>query len=74
MDKTLRLVSLISASKVGDILRPETQNAAILENNTLDQALKIMVETDLILLPVVDDSQRVIGRLRLSELLHLALD
>jgi CBS-domain-containing membrane protein len=74
MNKTIRLVSLVGASKVGDILRPETRNAAVREDNTLDQALKIMVETDLILLPVVDDSQRVIGRLRLSELLNLALD
>lgn len=73
MDKTLRLVTLIRASTVGDILRQETKNANVREDDTLDHALRIMIDSDLIILPVVDQSQRVIGRLRLSELLNLAL-
>lgn len=73
MNKTIRLVILVSAEKVGDILRPETRNAAVHEDDTLDMALKIMLDTDLSVLPVVDASNHVIGRLRLSELLNMAL-
>lgn len=73
MNETIRLVTLIGASKVGDILRPETKNAAVHLNDTLGEALKIMVDVDLIVLPVVDDSNRVIGRLRLSEILERSL-
>lgn len=73
MDKTIRLVTLISATTVGDILRSETKDAAVRVEDTLDEALKIMLETDLIVLPVVDESEHVIGGLRLSGLLNLAL-
>jgi CBS domain-containing protein len=73
MNKTIRLVTLIRASLVGDILRPETKGAAVRVDDTLAHALKAMVDTDLIVLPVVDDEQRVIGRLRLSEVLNLTL-
>ena len=74
MNKTIRLVTLVSAEKVGDILRPETRNATVQEDDTLDTALKIMLDTDLSVLPVVDASNYVIGRLRLSELLNMALN
>jgi len=73
MNETIRLVTLIGASKVGDILRPETKNAAVNQNDTLGKALKIMVDIDLIVLPVVNESLHVIGRLRLSEILDRAL-
>ena len=73
MEETIRLVTLIGASKVGDILRPETKNAAVNQNDTLGKALKIMVDIDLIVLPVVNESLHVIGRLRLSEILDRAL-
>ena len=73
MNETIRLVTLIGASHVGDILRSETKNAAVHLNDTLGEALKIMVDIDLIVLPVVDDSNRVIGRLRLSEILKRSL-
>jgi len=73
MNETIRLVTLIGASKVGDILRSETKSAAVNQNNTLGEALKIMVDIDLIVLPVVDESLHVIGRLRLSEILNRAL-
>jgi Mg/Co/Ni transporter MgtE len=73
MDKTIRLVTLIGASKVGDIFRPDTRDAAVKKDDTLGKALRIMVDVDLIVLPVVDESHHVIGRLRLSELLNTAL-
>jgi CBS domain-containing protein len=73
MNETIRLVTLIGASKVGDILRAETKEAVVNQNNTLGEALKIMVDVDLIVLPVVDESSRVVGRLRLSEILERSL-
>jgi CBS-domain-containing membrane protein len=73
MDKSIRVVKLIRASTVGDILRSDTINTAINENDTLDQALRIMVDMDLILLPVVDESHRLVGSLSLSEILNIAL-
>jgi CBS domain-containing protein len=73
INETIRLVTLIGASNVGDILRPETKNAAIHLNDTLGEALKVMVDIDLIVLPVVDESNRVAGRLRLSEILERSL-
>ena len=73
MNETIRLVTLIGASKVGDILRPETKDAAVNQDDTLGEALKIMVDIDLIVLPVVDESSRVVGRLRLSEILEQSL-
>jgi Mg/Co/Ni transporter MgtE len=73
MNETIRLVTLIGASKVGDVLRPETKDAAVNQYNTLGEALKIMVDIDLIVLPVVDESNHVIGRLRLSEILDRSL-
>jgi CBS-domain-containing membrane protein len=40
-DKTLRLISLINASTVGDMLRPETINSTILAEDSLAHALKV---------------------------------
>lgn len=72
-DKTIRLVNLLKASSAGDVLRPDTKKAAVLTNDTLAHALRMMIEADLILLPVIDESQHIIGSLTLSELLNLAL-
>jgi CBS domain-containing protein len=74
MDKTMRLINLIGSESVGDILRQETKNAAVLADDTLSHALKKMVETDLIILPVIDESQQIIGSLTLTEILNLALN
>jgi CBS domain-containing protein len=73
MDKTIRLITLIGSSTVGDILREETKEAAVHADDTLAHALRKMIKTDLIILPVIDDSQHIIGSLTLSELLNLTL-
>ena len=72
-DKTIRLSSLINASTVGDILRQETINVAVILTDSLANALHLMIESDLIVLPVIDESMNIIGNLSLSELLYLAL-
>jgi CBS domain-containing protein len=72
-DKTIRLITLIDTSKVCDILRQETNKVAVFANETLAHALQMMIEADLIVLPVIDKSQHIIGSLTLSEILHLVL-
>ena len=73
-DKTIRLTTIIGASTVGDILRPETNKVAFFANETLAHALQMMIEAGLIVLPVIDESQYIIGNLTLSEILSLALN
>jgi CBS-domain-containing membrane protein len=68
-NKALRLVSLIDATEVSDILRQETIQAAVSTSDTLAHAMQVMIEADLIILPVVDEAQHIIGSLTLSELL-----
>jgi len=72
-DKAIRLVNLVNASTAGDVLRQDTKKAAVFANNTLAHALQMMIEADLIVLPVIDESQHIIGSLTLSEVLSLAL-
>ena len=72
-DETLQLVNLVNASAVEDVLRPDTKKAAVFANETLAHAIKTMIEADLIVLPVVDESRHIIGGLTLSEVLNLAL-
>jgi CBS domain-containing protein len=71
--KTLRLVSLIHASKVSEVLRKETVEAAVLPEDTLADALHRMIEADLVILPVIDEDRHIIGSLTLSELLNRAM-
>jgi CBS domain-containing protein len=71
--KTLRLVSLIHASKVSEILRQETIKAAVVPDDTLVHALRTMIEADLVILPVIDEDRHIIGSLTLSELLSRSL-
>ena len=72
-EKTIRLANLINALTVGDVLRPETKGSTVYVNDTLASALEIMIRNDLIIVPVIDESEHVIGSLSLSELLTCAL-
>ena len=74
VDKTIRLISLIDTSTVGDILRQETNKVAVFANDTLAHAAQMMIEADLIVLPVIDESQHIIGSLTICELLNLVLN
>ena len=73
-EETLRLASLINASKVGQVMRANSNKAAVKEGNSLAHALRLMVELDLIVLPVVDSYRRVIGEIRLSDILARAIE
>lgn len=72
-EKTIRLANLINALTVGDVLRPETKGSTVYVNDTLARALEIMIQADLIILPVIDESEKVLGSLSLSELLTCVL-
>jgi len=72
-EETIRLASLIDASTAGEVLRPETKKAGVSAQDTLADSLRIMIETNLTVLPVINESQHIIGSLTLSELLDLAL-
>lgn len=72
-DKTIRLANLSNAATAGDVLRPDTKKAVLIPDDTLAKALQTMIEADLILLPIIDESRKIIGSLSLSELLNLAL-
>ena len=72
-DKAIRMSTLVNATTVGDILRQETNNVAVFGNDSLAHALRIMVESDLVILPVINESRHIIGNLSLSELLNRVL-
>ena len=71
--KALRLIALIHASQVSDILRQETKKASVTPDDTLGDALLTMIETDLVILPVIDEVRHILGSLTLSELLSRTL-
>ena len=69
LQKVLRLASLMNADTAGDVMHSDSHRAAVSLDDTLARALRLMAELDLIVLPVVDDDYRIIGDLKLSELL-----
>ncbi len=66
LEKTLRLASMIRASTAAEIMHPGSGRAAVQAHETLNVALRRMIEMDLILLPVVDTENRIIGEINLS--------
>jgi CBS domain-containing protein len=58
---------------VSDVVRPETKKVAVIANDSLAIALQRMIESDSIILPVIDEAQHIIGSLTLSELLDRVL-
>ena len=68
-EKTFRLISLIRASTAGQVMHPDSHRAAMKLDDSLAHALRLMIELDLIVLPVVDEANRIVGDLKLSELL-----
>jgi CBS-domain-containing membrane protein len=74
VEEAIRLVSLMHASTVGQFMHPNSHLSAVKCDDTLAYALRVMIETDLIVLPVLDESGRVVEDLKLSELLALAIN
>ncbi len=72
-DRRIRLINLITATTAGQVARPESREAAVRMTDSLSEALKKMIDLDLIVLPVVDEQERIVGDLKLSELLDRAV-
>lgn len=69
VEDTVRLVSLMSASTAGKFMKPESRKAIVHLEDSLVSALRLMLDLDMIVLPVVDDNKRITGDLRLTQLL-----
>lgn len=72
-EDAVRLISLMQACTVGEFMRPDSHRSAVNLDDSLAQALHLMVEMNLIVLPVVDEANRVVQDLKLSELLAMAI-
>ncbi len=68
-DKTLRLAGLLHAATAGQVMHPDSHRAAVKVDDSLAHALRLMIELDLTVLPVVDDHKRIIEDLKLDEIL-----
>ena len=65
-----RLIRIMVSSSVSDIVHPDSSAAYVKLEDSLAQALRVMIEYDLICLPVIDDAGQIIGDLKLTEILH----
>ena len=73
-DRIVRLSQLVRASLARDAIHPDSQKAAVQLEDPLDEALRTMLEIDLISLPVVDDAGRIVGEVTVSGVLRMLLD
>ena len=67
--QAFRLITLMHASKAGEVMHSESQRAAVKADDSLAKALQLMIDLDLVVLPVVDDANRIIEDLKLDEIL-----
>ena len=65
------LVRLAYGSSAGAVARP---TPGIKLSDSIERAIQVMMDTDLIDMPVVDDDNHVLGDLRLSEILSQMID
>jgi len=68
-EKTLRLITLMNASTAGQVMHPDSNRAAVKADASLAHALRLMIDLDLIVLPVIDETTRIVEDLKLSEIL-----
>jgi Mg/Co/Ni transporter MgtE len=68
-EKTLRMASLMHASTAGQVMHPASHRAGVKTNDSLARALRLMVELDLVVVPVIDDQKRIVEDLKLDEIL-----
>jgi CBS-domain-containing membrane protein len=67
--KDARLIKIIMSFSAGEIISPDSCRAAVGLDDSLAHALELMVDLDLICLPVLDDARKIIGDLKLMEIL-----
>jgi CBS-domain-containing membrane protein len=64
-----RLLKIIMSFTAGDLISPESSRAWVGLKDSLSQALQLMVDLDLICLPVLDDDEQIIGDLKFMDIL-----
>ena len=69
-----RLVALLRAATAHEAVSPGSQQAAVRLSDPVDTALDLMLQTDLVAIPVLDDGGRIIGEITLSHVLRFLLD
>lgn len=69
LSEDARLIKVLMSSTAGEIIRPDSRRAAVRTKDDLAYALHLMVDLDLICLPVIDESNQIIGDLKLMEIL-----
>lgn len=73
-ERVLRLAQLVGASTAQDAIHRGSKQAAVRPDDTVDRALRLMVDGDLIAIPVVDAEEHILGDLTLSRVLSYLLD
>jgi CBS domain-containing protein len=73
-DHLARLGRLVGSAKARDAIHPDSQQAVVQPDDPVDHAVQLMLEQDLIAIPVVDDERRILGDLTLSRVLRHLLD
>ena len=73
-DGIIRLAQLVGAGTAQDAIHPDSKRASVRLDDPVDRALKLMLELDLIAIPVVDDENQIIGDLTLSRVLRYLFD
>jgi CBS domain-containing protein len=73
-ERILRLIRLVGAATAKDAIHSGSQRAAVQLDDPLDRALQLMLDIDLIAIPVVDNEGRILGDLTLSHALRHLLD
>ncbi len=68
-EKTLRMASLMHASTAGQVMHPDSHRAGVKADDSLAHALRLMIELDLHVLPVIDEEKRIVEDLKLDEIL-----
>lgn len=71
IESNVRLVKLMGASTAGQVMHPQSRRSAVTVDDSLADALRLMIELDLVVLPVVDDHNHIIEDLKLDEILSL---
>jgi len=68
-DQCIRLRNLTNSTKVREVMNRNGLTTSIYSNDTLLHALNLMTEFELAVLPIIDESNRIIGARTLSEIL-----
>jgi len=73
-DGIIRLAQLLRAGTAKDAVHLHSNKAAVRPDDPVDRALKLMLEVDIVAIPVVDDDNQIIGDLTLSRVLRYLFD